>query len=263
MVTLVQQPDDLSNYYGALLGNSVDFVRKFAAKAFVIITRKLPTSVFKQHIKKLLKAVSGNVRSALRDDLSLLLFDDYDAIFNEEREKERFQSEIDGIDESEKKEKARSNAGVRRTKWLLDGLSLLFFYSCKGIRGLAHSKANKRVQSMYSILLSSAETEIEVDTEVDTEVMARSGQAGKKGKELKTSDSQQKKKKQTVIDVQFAVKCQATILFRCQSRLHKHLFYQHQSEILSIDLQFIKDLLSITNKLNQEYGGETFILFSY
>ena len=97
--------------------------------------RKLKLKVFKSQSKLLLKAVAANCRSncsEVGDDISLL-----------------------SVTEFEGKEKGL--CGVipsKRIQDLLDGLALLFFSTCKGVKGCLHSKGGEKLSVVLDLLFS-------------------------------------------------------------------------------------------------------------
>jgi hypothetical protein len=217
LVTLMEQPDELSAYYGILLGSSVEFVRKFAAKAFSMVFRKLSTQVFKAHVKKIMKSVAVNFKSALNDDLSLLYInEDY--------------REMD---------QSQHTNGVRRTKYLIEGLSQLFYYCFKGIHGQLHSKATKKLQLLYQLLFGAL-------GKADDEVSAVSKGSQEKDKlQMKSSKSnnsktEEKKKQLNDLQIMFNIKSYAAIIYRVTNLLHRQIFFQCQGPLLDVNFEFIE-----------------------
>lgn len=126
---LSQNPNELSTYYGSILGSSTEFVRNFGAKTFVIIFRKLKVSVFTKHMKKVLKALAVNIRGACEDD-------------------------IDKISFQEKNDQGETADGEKRSKWLIHGMSRLLYITFKGIKGEIHSKAIEKIHELLAMLSS-------------------------------------------------------------------------------------------------------------
>lgn len=117
--------DQLLQFYGALLGHSVGFVRTFAAKCFAAVLKALSTSECKKHLRKVLRSVSK--------------------VFLEVLEKERFSPlalpahwDADFLRHS-------------RVRDLIDGFEALLFYSTKGVKGCLHSKGLQRLEVLFEI----------------------------------------------------------------------------------------------------------------
>jgi hypothetical protein len=132
---LCNEPQELTAYYGPLLGNATEFVRSFAAKTFSIVIKKLKTKVFGLHVKKVSKSLAHNIATVCHDNLHLIQFDEK-AISNEKQEK--------------------------RSSWLLHGVSRLLFLSLKGMKGQLHSTAILKIAQLfdiYSFYLSNCSSE--------------------------------------------------------------------------------------------------------
>ena len=112
----------------------VGFVREYSAKAFSLLMRKLKPKTFKTQCKQLLRAVASNCRSNSADvngDIGLLMI-----------------SEFEGNIENQCGMKPS-----KRIQDLLDGLSLLFFSTCKGVKGCLHSKGGDKLSVVMDLLL--------------------------------------------------------------------------------------------------------------
>ncbi|RYH20559.1 hypothetical protein EON65_23095, partial [archaeon] len=131
LTELVEAPQELSPYYGTLLGNTVHFVRDFAAKSFTIVTRKLSSKMFREHFRKLIKAVGHNLLQIL--------------------EKEKLSFLLDVATSAETLDADKVGGDVRDGHSLLEGMALLLFYTCRGITGQMHSKASSRFDSLAKI----------------------------------------------------------------------------------------------------------------
>ena len=110
------------------------FVREYSAKAFSLLMRKLKPKTFKAQCKHLLKAVASNCRSnspQINGDIGLLMISEF----------EGNQDNQSGIKPS------------KRIQDLLDGLSLLFFSTCKGVKGCLHSKGGDKLSVIMDLLL--------------------------------------------------------------------------------------------------------------
>lgn len=131
MEHLSQNPQELSSYYGPMLGNQTEFVRNFAAKTFVLVFKKLKTSTFVKHMKKLMRALASNMRAACDND-------------------------IEKISYLEKPEEGTGIVEEKRSKWLLHGVSRLLHSTFRGIKGEMHSKAIDKIQQLLLLFSSQA-----------------------------------------------------------------------------------------------------------
>ena len=98
--------------------------------------RKLKLKVFKSQGKLLLKAVSSNCRNncpEVGDNIGLLCIPEFEGN-NNGNEIERKPS--------------------KRIQDLLDGLALLFFSTCKGVKGCLHSKGGDKLSVVFDLLLA-------------------------------------------------------------------------------------------------------------
>jgi len=136
LLKLTDDPDSMRQYYGTLLGHSTSFVREYSAKCFTILLRKLKSTKFKNHAKKLMKALAMNCKNVCIDskdskDIQL------DEIFR-----------VREIENSDDQSKA-----PRRIKDILDGVALLFFGTLKGIKNNMHSQGSKKFTILLELLL--------------------------------------------------------------------------------------------------------------
>lgn len=136
--SLSLKPNQLSQYYGELLGNSSDFVRNFAAKTFTIVLRKLKSKSFVSHVSKVLTAASANIELVSNKDIDMI---GYPSVLDEEDH-----------DPTEK-----------RAKWLLHGLSSLLFSVLKGIKGQLQLKGVSYLNELFSIFEQFSDAEDNID----------------------------------------------------------------------------------------------------
>ena len=108
------------------MGHPVEFIRNFAAKTFFVVIRALKPITLNKHVSKLFRSISP--------------------ILGDFRKKKEltFENLID-----EGSEWLESS----RLKDLLSGVSRLFFFSCKGVKGCLHSKGISKLNLLLSLLL--------------------------------------------------------------------------------------------------------------
>lgn len=199
MSKLTESPHELSPYYGPLLGSPVAFVRDFAAKSFIIVVRKLSNKAFKDHLKKLIKTCSASISQGLGSESQ------YQALINEYFV---LDEDTEAMDEDRLvgMPKPRDSDMHKRSRWILEGVSLLVFYSCKGITGMMHSKGGQKLESIVRILISLSEPHA-------------------KDKASSSSSSS-------------SSSCQLSfggvLLYLTIKRLQEHLFSEHQKDLLLI-----------------------------
>jgi hypothetical protein len=135
---LSSEPDEMRQYYGATLGHSTAFVRDFAAKSFMVLFRKFKQKTFRVHYKKLLKAISVNCKSAYLS----MSYDDSNTGFN-----------VIEIEEEKDQFSAVGKASLpKKVRDIIDGVALLTFYSCKGVKGCLHSEATNKVSVLLELI---------------------------------------------------------------------------------------------------------------
>lgn len=137
---LVDEPDCMRQYYGAILGHGTSFVRDLAAKSLTVLFRKLKTKIFKSHMKKVFKALAVNCinicKSSLTSDGAL---EDLFQVIEIEASKEHLD--------------IWRGAVPRKVRDILDGFEHLLFYTLKGVKGCLHSQAQQRLQILFDFLL--------------------------------------------------------------------------------------------------------------
>ena len=134
--------------------------------------KKLKLKVFKSQSRLLLKAVSSNCRnncSDVGDNIGLLCIPE-------------FEKKANG-NEIEKKPS-------KRIQDLLDGLALLFFNTCKGVKGCLHSKGGDKLSAVFDLLQAlpvSVMNNILINT--PKKINEKSEKTNKKGKIYQISDN--------------------------------------------------------------------------
>jgi hypothetical protein len=125
-----ENPQELSSYYGSILGNSIEFVRSFGAKTFSIVVRKMKLSTFTKHMKKVFKALAHNMNLACDGNLGSI--------------------SLVEVNDSSKQDISEE----KRSKWLIHGMSRLLYVTFKGIKGEMHSKAVGKIKELFSLFSS-------------------------------------------------------------------------------------------------------------
>eukprot|EP01034_Spumella_vulgaris_P023353 gene23353-29566_t len=160
---LSKEPDCLRQYYGAVLGNSTHYVRDMAAKAFIIVTRKLQLKVFRVHLKKIVNSVATIGKTSFSD------FTDHYSF---------------SCLPLEGNEVCPLTAGNKRIFDLFEGVSALCFYTLKGVRGCMQSRGNERLAEMFALALPLSKTAVEAiyqQTSVKTVPTGKPKSSKKKG----------------------------------------------------------------------------------
>lgn len=139
----------MRQYYGPFLASSTYFIRDFSAKSFTIITRKLSNKAFKVHFRKIVYALSSNCQSFITS--------------NDRTENNGFQFQCHSLDQvdaysnqahiHQNISKSIRNYQDKKLFELYEGVSLLLFYTCKGVKGNMHSKAIDRLNILWSFLI--------------------------------------------------------------------------------------------------------------
>ena len=142
----VESPHQLIKYYGQLLGHPIEFVRNFSAKSFSIIIKALKPTKLASHLKKIVKAVSH-----VLDEFCVRTACDPAAL-----------PEISSFPDQENK------LSDSRMVDLLEGVGLLMFQSCRGVKGCLHSKAAGKLESLLHIALPPFEPSPSTDRSQDT-----------------------------------------------------------------------------------------------
>lgn len=124
LTKLADNHDTVRQYYGLLLGHNTPFVRDMSARCFVLLLRKLKPAAYSTHVKKLLKALAGQLCSC-SDVVQLPIL-----ALESKREQHGGSS---GEDDS-------ANAPPPRMQNLIEGVSALLYYTSRGIKGCIHSK---------------------------------------------------------------------------------------------------------------------------
>jgi hypothetical protein len=127
---IVIDAESLREFYGPLLGNSMDFVRQMAAKTFSVVLRKMPPKVFKHHMK----LIAASIGQFCQFTSATEAFDACSYIGSESQTVTRAVME-----------KSLSD--------LLDGFSVLLFFTLKGVSGQMHSKGCSRLSILFNQLL--------------------------------------------------------------------------------------------------------------
>jgi hypothetical protein len=242
--TLSQDPDSLRQYYGPLLGNSTNFVRDFAAKSFVLVIRKCSSKVFKSHMKKVIFALASNSKTFLGAAAGTgkqeLLHSDPLEMTVQER------VALQGKSLAHKD---------KRVSELFEGVSLMMFYTAKGVKGRLHSKAIERLRVLWNLMfpLSSAAVESIASELTKTGSAGASKSSSKKGKEPTGS------KTGPVKFAQLSTESQATLqgmakedaawkVYSCGKvisfavwRLFRHITPSHLPELWSFLLEMVGD----------------------
>ena len=138
IISLTNNSKSLYPYYGTLLGHSTDYVRDFAAKAFSVITRKLTIKKFKQHFNRIIKLISWNLKDIIMDNNDHQIYSHIHAIESKELSNE-------------------SMLLPKKLSNVIDGVTALLFYTCKGVKGCFHSKGTVRLKIILSGILSKYE----------------------------------------------------------------------------------------------------------
>ena len=200
-----------------LLG--VGFVREYSAKAFSLLMRKLKSKTFKAQCKQLLKAVASNCRAnclEAEDDIRLLAI-----------------SEFEGD--------AETQIGIQPTKRiqdLLDGLALLFYTTCKGVKGCLHSKGGSKLSIVFDFLLP---VESSVFQNVTAPIAMKYAEVGnnktivKKMKGAELSLAEQEKASQAInaisIEDAWMTYSVTQVLSTCLIKLFRHLHPSNMTEL--------------------------------
>eukprot|EP01041_Mallomonas_annulata_P001346 gene1346-2596_t len=143
-VVLVENPDSLRQYYGQLLGHSTNYIRDLAAKSFSVILRKLPIKTYRIHIKKVIQILSTNCEKILEKN----------QISNNNNYNNNKTYYINPIEyERNNEENIQISTLPKRLSEIISGISLLLFYSCKGVKGCLHSKGGQKLQILLNLLL--------------------------------------------------------------------------------------------------------------
>ena len=127
--------DMLRDYYGPLLGSPFEFVRELAAKTFSLVLRKVPAKSLKQHLKKVIRAITANMTLSSCDNLRVLPVE---------------------LDAYRKK----------RLDHLIEGVAILVFYNVKGVKSCLHSRSVDILKSLFSLNEPAAVSSPDVDAEV-------------------------------------------------------------------------------------------------
>lgn len=135
MSHLSKDPDSLRQYYGGLLGNSTNYVRDMAAKSFIIVIRKLSVKSFKSHFKRILNALASNGKTVFSEQGRLLT------------------SQLESLPLESGESASLKTGGRKRLFDLLEGVSLMLFYTLKGVKGCLHSKGIERLSEVLTLLL--------------------------------------------------------------------------------------------------------------
>lgn len=194
---LSENPNELNDYYGVLLGSQYDFVRKFASKSFIIVIKKISSSNFKLHYKKVFKVIGESIGNLLQNDPSNF------SIF--------YSTEFHGIKNSTSHHHNELKYEEKRSYSLLNGFSLLFFNSMKGIKGHGHSKSCAKIKSLFDLFNSFLINSIKYDEENNE----------------KNNSLTEKQTLQL-----FILKSLGGCLFETFSLLYRHVYYQNIEEIL-------------------------------
>lgn len=114
--SFVDHCDCLREYYGPLLGHCTQYIREYSASTFALLFRKLPKKSAKKQYVSILCALVESGQMFASEAVSLDNILDYS-------------TNLDSV-------------LSRRGYYILDGLGLLLFHCCKGIKGTPHSKCS-------------------------------------------------------------------------------------------------------------------------
>ena len=128
---LKSNPEPLVTFYGLTLGHSLSFVREYAAKSFSICLMKLSDSKFVKHFSKVLFSASRHHKSFYPSEDNMET-DFLSAAKLITLEDDPSQQQHDAVRE-------------KRVDDLMHGLSLLLFYTMKGVKNRIHSTGTSTV----------------------------------------------------------------------------------------------------------------------
>lgn len=243
---LSQDPDCLRQYYGPLLGSSTGFVRDFAAKSFVLVIRKCSSKTFKSHMKKVIYALATNSQLTLKD-----AYASKDVLL----ECEPLEATVQERDSTEHKSVTHKS---KRMFELFEGVSLLMFYSAKGVKGRMHSKAIDRLRTLWGLLLPLPTSA--VDT-IKAELAASSGKkmSSKKSKsvdsgtsvafESLSADAKSAFASLLKPDAVWKVYSCGKVFSFCVWRLFRHLTPSHLGELWQLLMDSVRELLDFVRTL--------------
>lgn len=206
-------------------------MRDFAAKTFSIVLRKLQNKEFKLHFKRIFKATAANIANALENDFSqLTLFQDQEPTLEHPSEPDTDDAPATFASlqlslHSNQQQKKSVTSSIRRCNYLFDGLSKLLFYSLKGIKGCLHSKAIKRINTIFALGFNSF-------------------------LQIKTKDIEKKGDEDTILKEKFFLQVHGLVTYKMSQHLIYHLSYDNQTEFLQEILQFIQ---STIKEVKEEY----------
>ena len=230
-------------------------MRDYSAKTFSLLMRRLKLKAFKSQSKLLLRAVAANCRSnctEVSDDISLL-----------------------AVTEFEGKEKGMSGIiPSKRIQDLLDGLALLFFSTCKGVKSCLHSKGGDKLSVVLDLLftasLSGVRSEIETVTETDAGTEKKGGKEKKESKGSKKPLKGGKSVDTTVItEIKESVSVEVSVddtwmtytvtqvLSTCVLKLFRHLHPSNLAELWIRLLSAAQTVITAGKKLNINVGRNT------
>lgn len=237
---LGNDPDSLRQYYGPLLGSSTQFVRDFAARAFVLVIRKCSSKVYRTHMKKVLSALATNAQTFLVDagaDRTLLLCPPL-----EQTAEQR--------DASASKALALKD---KRVSELFEGVSLMVHYTAKGVKGRLHSKAVERLRALWGLMFPVTNTAADaLSKEISSLSSGSTGTDKKKSKSAQSadkavtlaqlsSDAQATASALAKADLDWKVYAAGRVLSFAVWRLFRHVTPAHLAELWSFVVEMVGD----------------------
>jgi hypothetical protein len=220
---LVENPDELSIYYGPVLGSPTTFIRDFAAKTFTVMIRKLSLKQFKLHFKKLLKSCNSQIVEVMENDFQSFseYFDEFDLI------------KTSSSDNSEN-EKESIPHSVRRCRFLCDGIMKLLFNSLKGIQGCLHSKSLKRFDSLFQAYLKFFSTSTQSVEKEHIMEQDKEGSGDEDDQEAEMEEEKEEHDSPDVVKNQFLLKFLSNIYFTLlQKFIFRYLYVENQFILLN------------------------------
>ena len=223
-------------------------MRDYSAKTFSLLMRRLKLKAFKSQSKLLLRAVASNCRSnctEVSDDISLL-----------------------AVTEFEGKEKGMSGIiPSKRIQDLLDGLALLFFSTCKGVKSCLHSKGGDKLSVVLDLLFTASLSGVKSETETDAGTEKKGGKEKKESKGSKkplkggknsdttvTTEIKESASVEVSVDDTWMTYTVTQVLSTCVLKLFRHLHPSNLAELWIRLLSAAQTVITAGKKLNLNVG---------